>query len=231
VVENNLNYRELFYTPRPEGVFTPRQQNALAGAETLIAEVAGWAETDELGARAQDIGRLLESARNEEAKQEWFEYLSTLPPRMNLSELSIFLVLDKDEQQEQLLIDVYRRLQEEPPVDLMPPRIRIMSMHGAKGLSASVVFVPGLEEQILTGPRRRPYPGLVLEAARMLYVSITRARHTCVLSYASRRFINGAMQTQTPSRFTTAVGTPFSYRDGGLSQAEASAVATEVRLL
>jgi DNA helicase-2/ATP-dependent DNA helicase PcrA len=231
VVEHNLNYRDLFHAARPEDVFTSREEHALQGAETLIAELESWAETDELAGRTLPIGELLETARDEEAKQAWFDYATTLPPRMTLGELSTFLVLDKDEQQEHLLIDVYRRLQEEAPADLMPPRIRIMSMHGAKGLSASVVVIPGLEEEILPGPRRRPYPGLVLEAGRMLYVSITRARHTCILSYASRRFINGAMRGHAPSRFTTAVGTPFSYRDGGLSQDEAAAVVAEVALL
>jgi DNA helicase II / ATP-dependent DNA helicase PcrA len=231
VVDHHLNYRDLFHAARPDGVFNSREQNALRGAEALIAELESWAETDELATRTADIGRLLETARDEEAKQAWFDYVTTLPPAMNMSELSTFLLLDKDEQQEQLLIDVYRRQEEEPPTDLMPLRIRIMSMHGAKGLSASVVIVPGLEEEILPGPRRRPYPGLVLEAGRMLYVSITRARHTCILSYASRRFINGAMRMQTASRFAAAVGTPFSYRDGALNRTEANAVVSEVALL
>lgn len=67
-----------------------------------------------------------------------------------------------------------------------------MSMHGAKGLSARIVFVPGLEEHIFPGPWRQPYPGLVLEAARLLYISITRARAACILNYAKQRRIQGA---------------------------------------
>jgi hypothetical protein len=38
-------------------------------------------------------------------------------------------------------------------------------MHGAKRLSAQVVFIPGLEEHIFPGPWRRPYPGLVFGKA------------------------------------------------------------------
>ena len=33
-------------------------------------------------------------------------------------------------------------------------------MHGAKGLDAAVVFIPGLEEEEFPGPRRTPYRGL-----------------------------------------------------------------------
>jgi superfamily I DNA/RNA helicase len=51
---------------------------------------------------------------------------------------------------------------------VLAPRVRIVSMHGAKGLSARVVFIPGLEDELFPGPWRQPYPGLVLEAARLL---------------------------------------------------------------
>ena len=106
--------------------------------------------------------------------------------------------------------------QAEAEVTLVPDRVQVMTMHGAKGLAADVVFIPGLEESILPGEKRRPYPGLILEAARMLYVSITRARVACALSYAEQRFINGTTQTQTASRFTSAVDKPFVQRTGGI---------------
>jgi superfamily I DNA/RNA helicase len=55
-------------------------------------------------------------------------------------------------------------------------RVRVMTMHGAKGLSARVVFIPGLEHGVLPNAHQAPYPAQLLEAARLLYVSITRAR-------------------------------------------------------
>jgi DNA helicase II / ATP-dependent DNA helicase PcrA len=95
-----------------------------------------------------------------------------------------------------------------------------MTMHGAKGLSASVVFVPALEESILPGGKRQPYPGLVLEAARLLYVSITRARATCVLSYAHQRLIHGQVARQQPSHFLAYTAGAFQLRHTGLTQPE-----------
>ena len=93
-------------------------------------------------------------------------------------------------------------------------------MHGAKGLSARVVFIPGLEEEILPGPWRQRYPGLVLEAARLLYVSVTRARAACILSYGGTRIVNGRFTTHAPSRFCTQLGGGFAFRSAGLTRSE-----------
>jgi DNA helicase-2/ATP-dependent DNA helicase PcrA len=99
-----------------------------------------------------------------------------------------------------------------------------MTFHGAKGLSAKVVFIPGLEEDILPGPKRIPYNGLVLEAARMLYVSITRARAACILSYSRNRFINGNNARQTPSRFLKNLNGAFIPRNDPFSDQEADEI-------
>ena len=102
-----------------------------------------------------------------------------------------------------------------------------MTMHGAKGLSGKIVFVPGLEEEILPGPWRQPYPGLVLEAARLLYVSITRARAACIISYARTRIVHGQFSGQTPSRFAANLGGPFVARNSGGSAAELVQITNE----
>jgi DNA helicase II / ATP-dependent DNA helicase PcrA len=94
-------------------------------------------------------------------------------------------------------------------------------MHGSKGLSAQMVFIPGLEEEILPGEARRRYVGQVLESARMLFVSITRARLGCIVSFADSRVVNGRMQPQHPSRFTTSLGRPFERRGSGITTSAA----------
>jgi superfamily I DNA/RNA helicase len=107
----------------------------------------------------------------------------------------------------------------------LPQRVRVMTMHGAKGLSGRAVFIPGLEEEIMPGPRKRPYPGLVLEAARLLYVSVTRARAACILSFASRRMMQGKSASHTASRFAMNVGGAFSQREaGGLADHEVAQI-------
>ena len=97
-------------------------------------------------------------------------------------------------------------------------------MHGAKGLSGRVVFIPGLEEEVFPGPRKRPYLGLVQEAARMLYVSITRARAACIVSFAYRRMMEGKMPSHTSSRFASQLGGAFEYRSNGMTDAEVAEI-------
>ncbi len=97
-----------------------------------------------------------------------------------------------------------------------------------KGLSARVVFVPGLEDDLFPGPWRQPYPGLVLEAARLLYVSITRACAGCILSYATRRRIQGRIVATVPSRFTASLNGPFVQRAESLQPGEAQQIIDDI---
>jgi DNA helicase-2/ATP-dependent DNA helicase PcrA len=226
-IAGNLNYRDLFYNPVPEGAFSGRGNAALSQAQMVCSDIAGWAQSDTLDDRRHDICHLIEAVLGDIDLSPWMEYCARLPGGMTLEELRTLLMLDKDEQQADHLIDVYRRLGGEMPDEAFPPKVRIMSMHGTKGLSARVVFIPGLEEQIIPGPRRQPYPGLVLEAARMLYVSITRARLACILSYSERRFMNGRMRRQTVSRFTVNLGHVFRRQEGGITQETADALFVE----
>ena len=63
---------------------------------------------------------------------------------MTLEELRNWLWADTDEQQMAVLQAVFTRLnQQMPAAAMLPPHVRIMSMHGAKGLSSPIVFVPG----------------------------------------------------------------------------------------
>src|SRR5215471_5122420 len=110
-------------------------------------------------------------------------------------------------------------------------KVRLMTMHGAKGLSARVVFIPGLEEEVFPGPRRRPYPGLIEEAARLLYVSITRARAACIMSFARRRVVHGRSTQHTPSRFARSTGGAFSQQINGLTRTLAARIVADCTLL
>ena len=53
-------------------------------------------------------------------------------------------------------------------------RVRILTMHGAKGLSGKVVFILSLEQGILPSARALQAAGLVIEQRRLFYVSLTR---------------------------------------------------------
>jgi DNA helicase II / ATP-dependent DNA helicase PcrA len=172
---------------------------------------------------------LLEGRLGVQARDAWRDETEDLPPELTLSEVRDLLWATSDEQQADILRAAFARLGLAHDDDeVLPQRVRMMTMHRAKGLSARVVFVPGLEEEIFPGAKRRPYPGLVLEAARLLYVSVTRARAACIASYAGTRMRFGQFTQMPPSRFANSLGGPFVYRgDGGLTADEAAAIAAD----
>ena len=150
-----------------------------------------WGGDDALGERRQELAALLLEARSVTESGDWEALTAALPDDMTLAELRDYLWTDNSEQRHTLVAAVHERLGLDPPVAQPEPGIRVLTMHGAKGLQAKVVFIPGLEEQVLPGPRRSLRPGLVLEGARLVYVSITRAQAAVILSFAGRRFIAG----------------------------------------
>jgi len=232
VIANNLNYRSVFYQPLPAGFLRGRPLAALTAARAICSQMQQWSATDLLGLRAPEIEVIVAQALGTSEAQAWSAYAAQLPPGISLEEVRDHLQADTDEQQEALLRAVLTRQNLPiPPNGVLPPRVRAMTMHGAKGLSGKIVFIPGLEEEILPGQWRRPYPGLVLEAARMLYVSVTRARAACIISYATNRTVNGQRGATTPSRFAVNLNGQFLPRTAGLAAPEVLRIRQEVAQL
>jgi superfamily I DNA/RNA helicase len=64
-------------------------------------------------------------------------------------------------------------------------RVRIMTLHGAKGLEADNIIVAGLADQMLPGPNEREpidTQAKHAEQLRLLYVAVTRARANLIIS-------------------------------------------------
>ena len=221
VLENNLNYKIQFGAGITAAIFNNRELNAINGVVNIINSMAGWVKEDHLGQRMGDIGVVLNVHTSQNDGNLWVNWANKLPADMTLEELEKILGARSEKEARQTMMEVYNRLNIQMPEDLDPSnRVRVMTLHSSKGLSSKVVFIPGLEEQLIPGPRRSPYPGQVQEAARLLYVGITRARADCIISFANRRFINGSVVAQQPSRFAAHLGVAFQHRNQGLSPAE-----------
>ena len=81
------------------------------------------------------------------------------------------------------------------------PRVSLMTVHAAKGLEFSTVFVVGLEENIFPSPLSAASLRELEEERRLLYVAITRAEKHCILTNAKNRWRYGKMEFDNPSRF------------------------------
>lgn len=81
------------------------------------------------------------------------------------------------------------------------PKVTLMTVHAAKGLEFSHVFIVGVEEELFPSAMSMDSFEQIEEERRLLYVAITRAKKTCVISFANSRFRNGQTVMTRPSRF------------------------------
>jgi DNA helicase-2/ATP-dependent DNA helicase PcrA len=79
--------------------------------------------------------------------------------------------------------------------------LQLMTIHSAKGLEFSAVFVSGLEEGLFPHENSMLEDGGIEEERRLMYVAITRARKRLYLSYAGSRMLHGAPRYGIVSRF------------------------------
>lgn len=89
------------------------------------------------------------------------------------------------------------------------PKVTLMTAHAAKGLEFNHIFVVGVEENLFPSSMAMSSPMEVEEERRLLYVAITRARQSCVLTYAGSRFRNGQTMASSPSRFLSDMNPKF----------------------
>ena len=80
-------------------------------------------------------------------------------------------------------------------------RVTLMTVHAAKGLEFSNIFIVGVEEDLFPSSMSMGSPQEIEEERRLLYVAITRAKRFCMMSYAGSRFRNGQTMLTRPSRF------------------------------
>ena len=79
--------------------------------------------------------------------------------------------------------------------------VSLMTLHTAKGLEFDVVFLTGVEEDLLPHRMSAHEPGGLQEERRLLYVGLTRARKKLHISLAMTRSTFGDTAIATPSRF------------------------------
>lgn len=123
--------------------------------------------------------------RNVNDLLEWITRLSRKSPQAGLgnivSSLALMDMLDDKE-------------------DDTGERVRLMTLHAAKGLEFPYVYLVGMEEGLL--PHRQSLEGENLEEERRLaYVGITRAQHALCMSFAKTRTRYGETRDTEPSRF------------------------------
>ncbi len=79
--------------------------------------------------------------------------------------------------------------------------LQLMTVHSAKGLEFTAVFLSGLEEGLFPHENSIKDLASIEEERRLMYVAITRARERLYLSFAAQRMLHGQMRYGIVSRF------------------------------
>ena len=89
------------------------------------------------------------------------------------------------------------------------PKVTLMTVHAAKGLEFKHVYIVGAEEELFPSSMSMESLAEIEEERRLMYVAITRAKKSCVITYAKSRFRNGQTKMSSPSRFLSEIDPKF----------------------
>ena len=128
-------------------------------------------------ARVENLEELVNAAREVMRSEE-----SDMPP---LVEFLSYAVLESGDGQAEAYQD----------------SVQLMTLHSAKGLEFSLLFLCGLEDGLFPHQRSLNDAAGLEEERRLCYVGITRARHELYLTHAEQRRLHGVETFATPSRF------------------------------
>jgi DNA helicase-2/ATP-dependent DNA helicase PcrA len=128
-------------------------------------------------ARVENLEELTSAARDLIGLED-----SDLPP---LAEFLSYAVLESGDGQAEAYQDA----------------VQLMTLHSAKGLEFSLLFLCGLEDGLFPHQRSLNDAASLEEERRLCYVGITRARRQLYLTYAEQRRMHGVETFATPSRF------------------------------
>lgn len=89
----------------------------------------------------------------------------------------------------------------EGQADAYQDAVQLMTLHSAKGLEFSQVFIVGVEEGMFPSQMSLDEGGRLEEERRLAYVGVTRAMKKLTLTYAESRRLYGKEVSHRPSRF------------------------------
>ena len=101
--------------------------------------------------------------------------------------------------------------------------VKLMTIHAAKGLEFSCVFVVGVEETLFPSAMSINTREELEEERRLFYVAVTRAKKNLWLTYSTTRYRFGQIVQNEPSRFIEEMPEEFidkSYAGGGARNQE-----------
>ena len=88
-------------------------------------------------------------------------------------------------------------------------KITLMTVHASKGLEFEHVFIVGMEEELFPSQMAKDEIRGLEEERRLFYVALTRAKQTCVITFAKSRFKHGQTTPARQSQFLKDIDSDF----------------------
>jgi DNA helicase-2/ATP-dependent DNA helicase PcrA len=203
-VKDVLAYLRLLYNPHDRA----SRERAVKLGKRRLREFDAWAENSRLRLRADPDASSTRELLDEILKTT--AYLQRFNPKKeddlarleNIKELrsvaSEFAILG------QFLENVALVQQESMPdraLDSASKPVTLLTVHAAKGLEFSSVFMVGMEENLFPHSRSLFDKHELEEERRLAYVGMTRAKNRLFLTHARRRLYLGSVNRNQLSRF------------------------------
>ncbi|MBI2028057.1 MAG: UvrD-helicase domain-containing protein [Candidatus Levybacteria bacterium] len=131
--------------------------------------------------------------KDEEERQRLENIKELRSVALNFSDLTKFL--------ENVSLVEQEYMPDKPNGELKKNAVTLMTLHAAKGLEFSYVFMIGMEEGLFPHSRSLMDKNELEEERRLCYVGMTRAKQKLFLTYATRRLFFGQKISNTVSRF------------------------------
>ena len=130
----------------------------------------------------------------------------------NLKEFISVAMDFEDEDEEPTLenfLDHISLISDIDSADMADERVKLMTLHSAKGLEFPIVFMAGMEEGLFPYARTLMDDNEMEEERRACYVGITRAKRKLYLTHAKERMIYGKTTSNAPSRFLSEIPSEY----------------------
>ncbi len=88
-------------------------------------------------------------------------------------------------------------------------KVTLMTVHASKGLEFEHVFIVGMEEDLFPSSMIKSELRGLEEERRLFYVAITRAKQTCIITFAKSRFKHGQTEPARQSQFLSDIDEKF----------------------
>jgi DNA helicase-2/ATP-dependent DNA helicase PcrA len=166
----------------------------------LITDLINFSETHNLYDTVEELLKLINIEQIKEETQK--EQINLLLEKIKEMEQE-YICLNNDKFTLSKFLEDFSLLigNEEEETETKKDKVKLMTIHQAKGLEFKYVFIVGLEEEYYPcGAYIKDLEELE-EERRIFYVAITRAKINCYLSYANERLINNELKKRNQSRF------------------------------